>query len=298
MPDWVSLAALAGALVVVAQVAVYVIALGVIPGGRKPSTGMAWLILILAVPLLGIVAFLFFGSTHVERKRHRTQMAVNARIQRRTAEGADLDATTPELGSVATVAVLNRRLGALPAVAGNIVELFSDYSESIAAMTAAVDEAASFVYVEFYIMAWDDVTDPFFKALVRATERGIQVRLLFDHLGSRGTPVYKELLRNLRQISIEWRPMMPINLLRGQFRRPDLRNHRKILVVDGSCGFGGSQNLIEPSYDEPKNQKVGRAYVELTARLEGPAVAELNAVFLTDWYSETGEVLEGTVRTD
>src|SRR3954447_22029733 len=132
MPDWVSLAAIAGAAVVLAQVAVYVIALGVIPGGRKPSTGMAWLILILAVPLLGILAFLLFGSTHVERKRHRTQLAVNERIQQRTAEVADLQPTTPALGSVATVAVLNRRLGALPAVAGNTVELFSDYAESIA----------------------------------------------------------------------------------------------------------------------------------------------------------------------
>jgi cardiolipin synthase A/B len=298
MPDWVSLSVVVGGLLVLAQVAVYVVALGVIPGGRKPSTGMAWLILILAVPVVGILAFLLFGSTHVERKRHRAQVAANQRIQQRTAEVADLDATTPELGSVATVAILNRRLGALPAVAGNTVDLFSGYTESIAAMTAAVDEARSYVHVEFYIIAWDDVTAPFFAALVRATERGVQVRLLFDHLGSRGIPVYKDMLHRLGQTSIQWRPMMPIQLLRGKFRRPDLRNHRKILVVDGTCAFGGSQNMIEPSYDKPKNQKVGRSWVELTTRLVGPAVAEMNAVFLTDWYSETGEVLEETVRTD
>jgi cardiolipin synthase len=90
--------------------------------------------------------------------------------------------------------------------------------------------------------------------------------------------------------------MMPIQLLKGKFRRPDLRNHRKILVVDGTCAFGGSQNMIEPSYNKPKNQKVGRAWVELTARLTGPAVTEMNAVFLTDWYAETGEVLAETVH--
>jgi cardiolipin synthase len=122
--------------------------------------------------------------------------------------------------------------------------------------------------------------------------------LLFDHLGSRGIPVYKDMIRKLEQTSIAWRPMMPIHLLRGQFRRPDLRNHRKILVVDGTCAFAGSQNMIEPSYDKPKNQAAGRAWVELMARMEGPVVAELNAVFLTDWYSETGELLEETVRTD
>jgi cardiolipin synthase len=298
MPDWVSTSALIGVLLVVAQVTVYVVALGVIPGGRKPSTGMAWLILILAVPLVGVLAFLLFGSTHVERRRHRAQLAANQRIQERTAEIADLEASSPELGPVATVATLNRRLGALPAVPGNTVDLYSGYTESIAAMTATVDEARSYVHVEFYITAWDEVTAPFFAALVRATERGVPVRLLFDHLGSRGIPGYQDMVRRLEQTSIQWRPMMPIQLLRGKWRRPDLRNHRKILVVDGRYAFGGSQNMIEPSYDKPKNQKVGRAWVELTARLTGPAVAAMNAVFLTDWYTETGEVLADTVRSD
>ena len=134
------------------------------------------------------------------------------------------------------------------------------------------------------------MTAPFFDALVRATARGVRVRLLFDHLGSRGIPVYQETLRRLGQTTIEWHPMLPIQPLRGKVRRPDLRNHRKILVVDGGCGFAGSQNLIEPSYDKPKHQQAGREWVELMARLHGPAVTELNAVFLTDWYTETGEV--------
>ena len=199
-------------------------------------------------------------------------------------------ASSPELATVAGVAVLNRRLGALPAVGGNTVDLFSDYPASLEAMSAAVDSARSFVHVEFYITAWDDATTPFFEALVRATERGVRVRLLFDHLGSRGIPVYRETLRRLEETSIRWHPMMPIQLLRGKVRRPDLRNHRKILVVDGTCAFAGSQNLIEASYDKAKNHRAGRAWVELMARITGPAVAELNAVFLTDWYSETGEI--------
>ena len=290
MLDLVSLSALAGALVLLAHVTIYVGALGVIPGPRKPSTAMAWLILILAVPFLGFLVFLLFGSTRVERKRQRAQAAANARIQRRTAEVADLVASSPELATVAGVAVLNRRLGALPAVGGNTVDLFSDYPASLEAMSAAVDSARSFVHVEFYITAWDDATTPFFEALVRATERGVRVRLLFDHLGSRGIPVYRETLRRLEETSIRWHPMMPIQLLRGKVRRPDLRNHRKILVVDGTCAFAGSQNLIEASYDKAKNHRAGRAWVELMARITGPAVTELNAVFLTDWYSETGEI--------
>ena len=146
------------------------------------------------------------------------------------------------------------------------------------------------MHVQFYISAWDEVTAPFFEELVRATERGVTVRFLFDHLGSRGIPVYKELIAQARGAPTSTgRAMLPIRPFKGEFRRPDLRNHRKILVVDGRVAFSGSQNLIEPCYDKPKNQKLGRAWVELMARVEGPAVQELNVVFATDWLTETGE---------
>jgi cardiolipin synthase len=256
---------------------------------------MAWLILVIAVPLFGLLAFLLFGSARVERKRQVRQARVNEAIHARTAEVAELHERQPGLAYVASVASLNRTLGALPALAGNTAELFSDYVGSIAAMTACVERATRFVHVQFYISAWDDVTDPFFAALVRATERGVRVRLLFDHLGSRGIPTYKQTLARLQGTTIEWHPMLPIMPLKGKVRRPDLRNHRKILVVDGEVAFAGSQNLIEPCYDKPKNQKAGRAWVELTTRVEGPVVAALNAVFLTDWYSETDEVLVDTM---
>ncbi len=296
LPEWFpSLPWIFGAAVVALEVAVVVAALGVIPGNRRPSTGMAWLILVLAVPLFGLLAFLLFGSARVERKRQATQVRVNAEIHRRTAQVAGLDEKAPNLAYVSSVAHLNRELGALPAVSGNSAELFPDYVESITAMTAEVEKAERFVHVQFYITAWDETTDEFFQALVRATDRGVKVRLLFDHLGSRGIPTYKTWLPRLRETRIEWHPMLPLTLRRGKIRRPDLRNHRKILVVDGRVAFAGSQNLIEPSYNKPKNQKAGRAWIELTTRVEGPVVAALNAVFLTDWYSETGEVLEDTL---
>ena len=152
------------------------------------------------------------------------------------------------------------------------------------------------MHVQFYISAWDEMTAPFFEELVRATERGVTVRFLFDHIGSRGIPVYKEMLAKLEGTEIQWAPMLPIRPLKGELRRPDLRNHRKILVVDGRVAFSGSQNLIEPCYDKPKNQKLGRAWVELIARVEGPVVQELNVVFATDWFTETGENLQHARR--
>jgi cardiolipin synthase len=125
-----------------------------------------------------------------------------------------------------------------------------------------------------------------------ATERGVEVRVLFDHLGSLRIKGYRRLKDRLNASKIRWRPMLPLSPVHGQWRRPDLRNHRKIMVIDGEIAFTGSQNLIEPSYNNPKHRKVGREWVELMACLRGPIVTTLNVVFATDWLSETNESLE------
>jgi len=271
-----------------------VVALGVIPGGRRPSTGMAWLILILAVPYLGLVAFLLFGSTTVGRGRRDLQARINARI---LAAVEDL----PDRGRqrrtdrVEGLAHLNQRLAALPMVDGNAVEVLPDYEGSIAAMTTAVAAARTFVHVEFYIMMWDEVTDAFFSALVAAAERGVEVRLLYDHLGTRGVPGYKQMVARLEASQVRFAAMLPLGLRKGQVRRPDLRNHRKILVVDGQVGFVGSQNMIEPGYDSPANHARGLLYRELVARVTGPVVRQLSVVFATDWLTETGEEVVHTL---
>jgi len=298
MPDWVSsLPAILSALLVLAHITVCVLALGVLPRNRKPSTGMAWLILILAVPYFGILAFLLFGSTTVGKRRRAEQAEVNSRILE-ARPLADLEgdpAGKDHQGRLAGFVRLNRNLSALPMTRGNSVELLSDYAGCVEAMRLEVEGAREFVHVQFYISAWDHVTSAFFESLVRATERGVTVRFLFDHLGSRGIPGYKQFVERLRDTGIAWAPMLPIHPLKGELRRPDLRNHRKILVVDGRVAFSGSLNLIEPSYNKPKNQKLGREWVELMARVEGPAVRELGVVFATDWFSETGEDIRQTL---
>jgi cardiolipin synthase len=295
MPDWTTIAAVIGGLLAVAQVALCVVALGVFPGSRKPSTAMAWLILVLAVPWFGFLVFLLFGRTSVGRKRREWQASVNGEVVaalEAQPDGAAVVAPPEARG----LAHLNQNLGALPLTAGNAVEITTDYAGCFAAMAREIERAQRFVHVQFYISAWDDVTAPVFEAMRAAAERGVDVRFLFDHLGSRGIPGYKEFLAKLEQTRIRWTPMLPIKPLKGEVRRPDLRNHRKILVVDGRVGFAGSQNLTEPGYNKPKNHKLGREWVELMARVEGDVVRQLNLVFVTDWYSETREDLRATLE--
>jgi cardiolipin synthase len=124
-----------------------------------------------------------------------------------------------------------------------------------------------------------------------AVKRGVSVRLLADHVSSAKAVGHKETFAELDRIGVKWSYMLPVMPLKGKYQRPDLRNHRKLVVIDGRVGYMGSQNLIDRSYNTPKNLKRGLQWQELVTRLEGPVVAGLNAVFLSDWLSETGELL-------
>jgi cardiolipin synthase A/B len=273
------------------DLAIKVVALGLVPEGRRPSSATAWLLLILFLPVIGLVAFWLIGSPFVDRGRRRQQAAAGEVISAAlTAEGDDL-LPVPAGSTLNTLVVLNRRLGWLPAVGGNEADLLSDYDESIAAMAREVRTAERYVHVEFYIMSWDSTTRDFFEALAEVAGRGVSVRLLFDHIGTARIPGYRDMIKKLQQTAIDWHPMLPIQPLKGKWRRPDLRNHRKIVVVDGRTAFVGSLNMIDASYHNPKHERAGRKWRELVMQLSGPVVFSIDIVFATDWFLETDEVL-------
>lgn len=288
---WVSV------LVVLADLIIRIVVLGVIPGNRRPTTAMAWLLCIFFLPYIGFLLFLMFGNFRLSRHRRQTQDSVNIRIVEGTAEIAQQVPAYDGPAWINSAVELNRNLGYFPALGGNQVQLVRGYQESLDAMAAEVRTATHYVNAEFYIMSSDSATENLFRELEAAAQRGVRVRVLFDHIGSLRVPGYRGMIRRLEGSKILWRRMLPLLPVRGQWRRPDLRNHRKILVVDGRVGYTGSQNLIEPAYRKKHNAKIGRHWVELMARLEGPIVGTLNVMFATDWSSETEENLESQLAT-
>jgi cardiolipin synthase len=279
-----------------ADLVIRVLAVGIIPGNRRPTTAMAWLLGIFFVPALGLILFLLFGNFKLSRRRTEQQQLVNERVRAGSSVLSDVGSKYSGPEWVQSAAELNRRLGSIPLVDGNQVELIPGYPDSIRAMTEAVRKAKRFVNAEFYIMSTDHVTDDLLTALEEAADRGVQVRVLFDHIGTLRVKGYRNLLKRLKASRIQWRRMLPLLPIHGQWRRPDLRNHRKIMVIDGEVAFTGSQNLIEPSYNNPKHRKIGREWIELMACLRGPIVPTLNVVFATDWLSETDESLEDQLQ--
>ena len=262
-----------------------IIAIGVVPEGRRPSSSTAWLLAILVLPIVGLPLFLLMGSPYINRRRHRIQQEANELI-------SDVTASTPNhpegrlSPEVESLIQLNRNLTGHPALIGHNMGLHASYNEAILAMARAVDRAEKYVLIEIYIQSWDEVTDVFFQSLKRARERGVEVKLLLDQIGSYKYKGYRTLGKRLTAIDVDWRLMLPLQLHKGRFRRPDLRNHRKIVVIDGNTGFLGSMNMIKRQYKTKY-----RAWIDYMVELTGPVVTSLAAVFAVDWYLESEEQL-------
>ncbi|GAB4006224.1 phospholipase D-like domain-containing protein [Nocardioides ultimimeridianus] len=268
-----------------------IIAIGTVPENRRPSSSQAWLLLILVLPVVGFPLYWVIGSPYVRGRRATVQRYATEVIEDHAARLPPTPLHARPSAALSGVLTMNRNLTGLPCVTGLTRGTFDVTAELYADMAATVDEAVLFVHLEVYIMAWDDTTDVLFTALANARRRGVTVRLLLDHLGSRKYPGWKQFQRRLTDADIDWHLMMPLLPLHGRWRRPDLRNHRKLLVVDGRVAYLGSHNLIDPTYDSAKNARAGRHWQDLSLKVGGAIVGQVEAVFATDWYAETGELL-------
>lgn len=275
----------------ITEYVIKVLALGMVPENRQPASSQAWLLAILFIPVIGVPLFLLLGNPYITGRRHVIQEQANQLYEDALAGRPTVPEGVRVAPGVRTILEMNRTLTTIPCMSGDFEALYSDYAESLAAMTEAVRAASHHVHIEFYAQSWDAETDGFFTAAVEAAERGVEVRVLVDHLGSLRYRGFTQLRRRLRRTPVQFHLMLPINPFVGRFRRPDLRNHRKMLIVDGVHGFIGSQNLIARHYGSARNARLGREWVDLMMEVRGEIVQAMDGVFAVDWYSESGEVI-------
>lgn len=286
-----TITAILAVVLLVGDFTIRVLSLVLISKNRRPQTALAWLLTIYLIPYFGIALFLLIGSFRLPKSRREKQAEINEHIYE-TTEGFDrVAATAPWPDWLQPIVELNRTLGAMPMVGGNSATLYHANEATLAAMIEEIDRATTTVHVEFYILALDPTTQPFFDALAAATARGVRVRVLLDHLGTLQYRGFRPAKRALTRMGAEWHLMLPFQPLRRRIQRPDLRNHRKLLVVDGAVAFTGSQNVIDPSYEKRVNERRGVKWKDFMVRFEGPVVAGIDALFVTDWYAETDELL-------
>jgi cardiolipin synthase len=259
----------------------------VVPFRRTPAAAKGWLMLIFFEPWIGLAAYLLIGRVRLSRwQRERLARLPEAMAKVRDRLAQDPNVFHPEVGPGLDQAVtLAEALGQCPILGGNSVELLVDYEGTFARLAADIDQARDHVHLQFYIFADDRATAPILDALGRAAARGVRCRVLADAIGSRTG--LRTLRPKLAAAEVAIHAMLPINFLPWKKSRLDLRNHRKIAVIDGRIGYTGSQNMI--CADTKENLR----YEELMVRVTGPLVLELQYVFAADWFLESNEVLDG-----
>lgn len=258
---------------------------------RRESTGatLSWLALIMLFPLVGAGLYLLVGESRLGRRRAAREREVHPAYARYL---DDLTARSGGAGLDGEGARLAREVRAalgVPAQTGNAVELLGSAEEFGRALEADIRGAQRSCHLEFFIWESAGWVSGVEDALMDAARRGVVCRVLVDSIGSaaflRGGRA-----RALRASGVKIVEALPAGVLSTLVRRVDLRNHRKVVVVDGEVGYTGSANLVDPAHFK-RRAGVGR-WVDAMARVRGPSVEVLMLVFVRDWELETGSGLE------
>lgn len=280
MAQWLALGYVVGEWVIRAVMLV------IVPRRRPPAAALSWLVVIYFLPWVGILLYLLIGETRLGRTRlARHERARRAVVERVCAveSAAGHDAVFESHQDIARLA---ETMGGHAPVAGNRATMLADADDMIERLCADIDSAEHFVHLLYYIVVPDQTGERICAALERASARGVACRLLADGVGAR--PLFRGRAAKLRAAGVEVRAALPVNPLRRFLARIDLRNHRKLAVIDGRIGYTGSQNIVNPDYGKAKYG----AWRDLTVRMEGPVVASLQRVFAEDWCSDAGELLD------
>ncbi len=269
-------------LLVVSDWTIRLVMLPIVPTRRSPEAAKGWLLFIFFLPWLGLVLYLLIGRPRIPRWRTERFRQFLHQIEpvRQKLAGLPLLAPPSVTARYEASVRLATDIGMLPNFGGNAVELLTDYDGTLDRIAGDIDAATSSVHLCFYIFASDERTAAVIAALARAVQRGVTCRVLIDSFGSR--PRIAKAVPQLRSLGVATRIALPVRVGR-KAARFDLRNHRKLAVIDGRVGYTGSQNMIAADF------KPGLTYSELMVRIEGPSALQLQAVFASDWFVETAE---------
>ena len=250
---------------------------------RDPASRVAWIMVVGALPFLGMFAYLLLGETNIGRRRVARLQAALARLPKtddacfRVSQG--VDSGVPERHQ--HIFRLAQSISGFEPVGGNKGTLMADSNAAIDAMVADVDAATDHVHLLFYIWLPDNNGRKVVEALKRAAARGVTCRAMADDLGSRAM-IRSPHWQAMREAGVHVAAGLPIGspLLRPFMGRIDLRNHRKIVVIDDRITYCGSQNCADPEF---LVKAKFAPWVDAVIRFEGPIARQNQYLFASDW---------------
>jgi cardiolipin synthase len=262
------------------------LSLRVIMRKREASVTLAWLVVILLLPFVGAVIYLLLGENRLGQKRAAHAAAsvpmykkwVASLNQRIRFDWNRADSAYQQVEAQA------RRVIGLPTLPGNALQLIDDPGEFFRLLIEDIDRARNTCFLEFYIWEEGGLADEVTIAVMRAADRGVSCRVLLDSIGS-GTFLESDRAGEMKSKGVEIVEALPAGIFRAIFVRLDLRNHRKLAIIDGEVAYTGSQNLVDPCSFK-QDEDVGE-WIDTMVRVRGPVVEAMTATFFYDWFVES-----------
>jgi len=291
---------LLNALMVLALFVIWlaVLARAILRPHREPASRIAWVAVVASMPGLGILIYLLLGETSIGRKRVARNRAVLESLPDITPGSFKNDhRCNPSFPDrCAPLFRLGESINGFHPVGGNSAELMADSNSGIDAMVADMDAATDHIHLIFYIWLEDNNGLKVADALKRAAARGVACRAMADSLGSRAM-IRSEHWKEMRDAGVHVAVALPIGnpLLRPFHGRIDLRNHRKIVVIDDRITYCGSQNCADPEFRiKPKFAP----WVDALIRFEGPVARQNQQIFAGDWMTFVQEDIRPLLKAD
>lgn len=253
---------------------------------RDPRAALGWVAVCVVSPFVGPILYYVFGINRVRIRARRLEQSAPYRLARRGSGVASDDAAIP--ANLAGLAQAADTLAAVPLVYGNTVRVLHNGEQAYPAMLAAIDAATRYIYLTTYIFETDATGREFIDALGRAAERGVDVRVLIDGIGDFYAWPRRRAGRRLRRRGVRVGRFLAPRLLPPALRA-NLRNHRKILIVDGGTAFTGGMNIAGRHCVTRERRK---RVADIHFALRGPVVEQMEAVFATDWAFVTGQSID------
>ncbi|MDX2118342.1 MAG: cardiolipin synthase [Planctomycetota bacterium] len=290
--DWSNPWAIAWTALVLAEFALRLFLVGVVIARRMGvGEAFAWIMALLLLPVVGSLLYLIAGERKLGSRRlrrynqltgHVVQPAIAAWLQRDQDWSSFNHPWSP-------IARYGTGVCGLPPLRGNRWSVLDDSRAFLASIITDIEQAKEHVHLLTYI--YDPVRQgvELGEAMCRAAKRGVACRVLVDGVGSRKF-LRSDLCTRMRAAGVQVVEALPVNLFRLALQRVDLRNHRKVVVIDGRIGYVGSQNITDDLYNKGVLKRFKR-WKDASARVEGPIAQALQVVFLRDWQLDAPETI-------
>ncbi len=257
---------------------------------RRPQSTLAWMLVLFFAPGFGLLVYLLFGRDSKAFSKRRKLLMQDLEANALPLLSPILSRQDAQLARLETESVSRRKLARLvrrnslsALTTRNRVEIQQDAAKFYASLIEDIKAAQDSIHLQYFIWAVDPFTDRLKQILIEKARAGVEVRLLYDPIGSQAH-VGRRYVRDMLAAGIKMAPTSPFYHL----HTISYRNHRKITVIDGAIGYTGGMNIGQEQLDGGEGFDSWR---DTQVRLVGESAAVLQAVFMVDWYNAVGENL-------